>query len=175
MKRALMILFFGIMILGSISSVSAIQGVCTGTQTCFCSGKAVSCPCDANPCVICGSASPECVGQGKSTTRNNVQEVNIQNNQNTGGEINTQNPQTFEDYVAVFGKGLGILMEDLWHGAQNVGKIVSSPFRKKNSGNGLVYDIKGKVWRNSSGSQGDIYDVKGKVWRNSSGKSPLSA
>jgi hypothetical protein len=36
------------------------NGVCNGTQTCFCSGKAVDCPCDADPCKICGPTSPEC-------------------------------------------------------------------------------------------------------------------
>lgn len=36
------------------------NGVCNGTQTCFCSGKAVDCPCDADPCKVCGPTSPEC-------------------------------------------------------------------------------------------------------------------
>jgi len=103
MKRVLVILFLGIVLLGLISFVSAIQGVCTGPQTCFCSGKAVDCPCDADPCVICGPTSPECTGQtGAAQTVNNK-------NTETAEGINTENPQTLGDYAAVLANGVNNL------------------------------------------------------------------
>ena len=100
MKRVLIILFLGIILLCSFSFASAIQGVCTGTQTCFCSGKAVDCPCNADPCVICGPTSPECTGG---------QIVNLNNAQQTQTSVNTQNPQTLQDYSAVFANGFNNL------------------------------------------------------------------
>ena len=174
MKRVLVTLFLGIVLFYSVSSVSAVQGVCTGTQTCYCSGRAVSCPCNADPCAICGPASPECTGDGGQ----NVQAGGGQIGNAGGGvqgEINTQNPQTFEDYVAVFGKGAGILADDMIRGMQNLFHFISSPFSKKSSWTkGMVYDVKGKVWRNSSGAgtQGMVYDVVGNVWRNSTAYKP---
>jgi len=99
MKKWVIALFLGIILLVSLSFVSAIQGVCTGTQTCYCSGKAVSCPCDADPCKICGPTSPECTGQTNQQNQNNQ---NL--NQETPG-FNTANPQTFGDYAAVLGNG----------------------------------------------------------------------
>jgi hypothetical protein len=101
MKKWEIILFLGIILLVSLSSVSAIQGVCTGTQTCFCSGKSVSCPCNADPCVICGPTSPECTGQtGKVQTETGTTDIRV---------VNTANPQTFGDYMAVLGNGFNNL------------------------------------------------------------------
>jgi len=120
MKKAVTILLLGIILLGSISFVSAVQGVCTGTQTCFCSGKAVACPCDADPCKICGPTSPECTGQqGQPAPSPGTSEIS------GTGVFNTQNPQTFGDYVATLANGLRVIGSDAWTGLQNIGRRIA--------------------------------------------------
>jgi hypothetical protein len=123
-KKGLLVVAFLSIILVCLSFVSAtkydssgnIVGVCTGT--CYCSGRAFDCPCDSDPCVICGPTSPEC------REKNGVTADSGNNIQDYGNEINTQDPQTPQDYVATIGKGLGIVFSDLW-------KLISSPFSKK--------------------------------------------
>lgn len=156
-KKGLLVVAFLSIILVCLSFVSAIQGVCTGTQTCFCSGRAVDCPCNADPCIICGPTSPECTGQTGAAQTGTSGTAGAQEENPTGiqEEANTQNPQTFEDYAATLAKGLNTIADNLMKSLQNFWNSISSLFSKKTSetqGNqSAVYDIKGKVWRNSSG------------------------
>jgi len=110
-KKGLLVVAFLSIILVCLSFVSAtkydssgnIVGACTGPQTCFCSGRAVDCPCDADPCVICGPTSPECTrqtGAAQAGTSSGTTDTEV---------VNTQNPQTFEDYAAVLANGIGNL------------------------------------------------------------------
>jgi len=103
MKRLGVILFFGLILLSGVYSVLAVRGVCTGTQTCFCSGRAVSCPCDADPCVICGPTSLECTGVQTGTPQTPT------GNQGTGGSDYT-NPQTPSDFLGLIGNGISNLV-----------------------------------------------------------------
>lgn len=104
MKKVLMIIILGVILLSAISFSSAIQGVCTGTQTCFCSGKAVSCPCDADPCVICGPASPECM-EAKGT-----QQTPAGQGSGETGSSNYYAPQAPGDFIGLIGNGLSNLI-----------------------------------------------------------------
>jgi len=98
----MIILFLGIILLAGSYSVLAIQGVCTGTQTCFCSGNPVPCPCDADPCVICGPTSIECTGgqTGNQQTQTAAQ----------GTESSHTNPQTPGDFLGLIGDGIANLV-----------------------------------------------------------------
>jgi len=123
MKKWVIILFLGIILLSGAYPVLAIQGVCTGTQTCYCSGKAVSCPCDADPCIICGPTSPECTSSqaGGQQTSTGTPGTSV-----TPG-FNTANPQTFGDYMAVFANGFNNLFRSAM-GKPNIvgGKVETS-------------------------------------------------
>jgi hypothetical protein len=103
MKRLVIILFLGIILLSGACPVLAIQGVCTGTQTCFCSGRAVSCPCDADPCIICGPTAPECTGVQTGTQQTST------GNQETGESTYT-NPKTPGDFLGLLGNGISNLV-----------------------------------------------------------------
>jgi hypothetical protein len=120
-KRNLIILFLGIIMLSSLSVVSAIQGVCTGEQTCFCSGKAVSCPCNADPCVICGPSSPECIGVQTGNQQTSTGDPG------TGGSSYT-NPQTPGDFLGLIGNGIYTLVLTAFGQPSTIeGKVQASP------------------------------------------------
>lgn len=94
-------------------------GVCTGTQTCFCSGKAVDCPCNADPCVICGPTSQECRQYGNPQTQT----------ANRGTvESNNVNPQTPSDFLGLIGNGISTLVLTAFGQPSTVeGKAQASP------------------------------------------------
>ena len=117
MKKLVIILILGIILLGSILFVSAMEdslgnivGACTGRQTCFCSGQRVDCPCDADPCVICGPTSPECIertGQSSNKQTQTGSSGIIGTGGNTGAiASDSSNPQTPSGYLELIGDGL---------------------------------------------------------------------
>lgn len=95
MKRLVVILFLGIILLSGIYSVIAVQGVCTGTQTCYCSGRAVPCPCKADPCIICGPTSPECTGG-----QTGAQQTQTEGQGAGGSNTNLQSSGNFLELIA---------------------------------------------------------------------------
>jgi len=118
MKKLELVLILGILLLSTISFVSAIQGVCTGTQTCFCSGKAVDCPCDADPCIICGPTSPECTGQADNQQTLTEDQGNV--------ESSYTNPQTPGDFLGLIGNGISNLVLTAFGQPSKVGGIVET-------------------------------------------------